>query len=285
MIETQEKNRKFWWLLAPTGVLYGITFIIPLALLVGLSFARFENSITTHGFYLDNYEKIFTDGITLLIFWKTVLLSIYITVSCFLIGYPFAAFMRNAGPRLQLVLMFIIVSPLLTSIVVRNTAWVLILGRSGVINDVLRGSGIIDKPLPLMYNEFGVVLGVVHVYLSFMVLPIFASLQAIPRSVEEGAASLGASPLRVFRDITFALSVPGVTAGCTLVFILSMGVYVTPVIMGGNFVLTLPMLIADSVRNLYNWPAASAMAFMLLVAVLVMVFISARIQGRRTRGG
>ena len=191
--------------------------------------------------------------------------------------------MRNTSPRMQLMLMFMIVSPLLTSIVVRNTAWVLILGRSGVINDVLRGSGIIDKPLHLMYNEFGVILGVVHVYLSFMVLPIFASLQAIPRSVEEGAASLGASPFRVFRDITFALSLPGVMAGCTLVFILSMGVYVTPVIMGGNFVLTLPMLIADSVRNLYNWPAASAMAFMLLVAVLIMVIVSVRLQGR-TRG-
>ena len=283
MIEVAEKNRRFWWLLAPTGFLYGITFVIPLALLVGLSFARFEDSITTHGFYLDNYAKILTDGTTLLIFWKTILLSVYITVSCFVIGYPFAICMRNTSPRMQLMLMFIIVSPLLTSIVVRNTAWVLILGRSGVINDVLRGSGIIDKPLHLMYNEFGVILGVVHVYLSFMVLPIFASLQAIPRSVEEGAASLGASPFRVFRDITFALSLPGVMAGCTLVFILSMGVYVTPVIMGGNFVLTLPMLIADSVRNLYNWPAASAMAFMLLVAVLIMVIVSVRLQGR-TRG-
>ena len=281
MIQVDTKSRRFWWLLAPAGTLYAITFVIPLAVLIGLSFARFEDSITTHGFYLDNYVKVFTDGITLLIFWRTVLLSIYITVSCFLIGYPFAIFMRNANPRIQLILMFIIVSPLLTSIVVRNTAWVLILGRSGVINDLLRSSGIIDTPLPLMYNEFGVVLGVVHVYLSFMVLPIFASLQSIPRFVEEGAASLGASPFRVFRYITFALSLPGVMAGCTLVFILSMGVYVTPVIMGGNFVVTLPMLIADSVRNLYNWPAASAMAFMLLIAVLVMVFVSAWLQGRR----
>lgn len=278
MSMTQGGNRKAWWLLTPGVGLYVLTFFIPLAMLLVLSFAKFENSVTTIGFFFDNYVKIMTDGITLTIFYRTVQLALMITVACLLLGYPVAVLMRRSGPRARLWLLFFIVSPLLTSIIVRNVAWVLILGRSGIINDTLIEWGWISAPLPLMYNTFGVVLAVVHVYLSFMVLPLFGALIAIDSSVEEAASSLGASPLRVFLTVTLPLSLPGVTAGCTLVFILSMGIYLTPVIMGGNFVLTLPMLITDSVRNLYNWPAASAMALMLLAAIGAMVLLSARIQ-------
>lgn len=278
--DVNERDRRSWWLLGPALALYSLTFFVPLALLLVLSLAKFEASVTTLGFHLDNYAKVLNDGITLSIFWKTVRISAYITAVCLLLGYPMAAFMRRSGPRVQLVLLFLIVSPLLTSIIVRNVAWVLVLGRSGMINDALRAWGWIEKPLPLMYNELGVVLAVVHVYLSFMVLPIFASLHAIPGAIEEGAASLGASPLRVFRHVTMPLSLPGVAAGCTLVFILSMGIYVTPVVMGGNFVVTLPMLITDAVRNQYNWPLAAAMALTLLLAILIMVALSSRLQRR-----
>ena len=283
MSEANE-NFKAWWLLSPTLLLYSLTFLLPVALLVVMSFAKFENSVTELGFYLDNYRKVFGDGITLLIFWRTVKLSIYITVACAILGFPVAMVMRRAGPRGRLWLLFFIVSPLLTSIIVRNVAWVLILGRSGIINDTLRDWGLIVSPLPLMYNAFGVVLAVVHVYLSFMVLPIYGALQAINPSTEEAAASLGANPLRVFWFVTLPQSLPGLAAGSTLVFILSMGVYLTPVIMGGNFVVTLPMLITDVVRNQYNWPAASAMSLMLLVAIGAMVLVSAivrRIGGQR----
>lgn len=273
-------SRRAWWLLSPAFCLYAVTFVLPFGLLLVLSFARFEASITIFGFHTENYVKFFTDGVTLPVFWSTVRLSLYITVTCLLLGYPMAYYMRHCGPRRQLALLFVIVSPLLTSIVVRNVAWVLILGRSGMINRTLQEWGWIDAPLPLMYNEFGTVLAVVHVYLPFMVLPLFASLQAIDPAVEEGAASLGASPLRVFRHVTLPLSFPGMAAGFTLVFILSMGIYLTPVIMGGNFVVTLPMMITDVVRNQYNWPVASAMAVMLLLAVGAMVVLSARLQRR-----
>ncbi|MDE0307804.1 MAG: ABC transporter permease [Albidovulum sp.] len=275
-----DANQKFkaWWLLSPTLLLYSLTFLLPVLLLVVMSFAKFENSVTEFGFYLGNYRKVFGDGITLLIFWRTVKLSVYITVACVVLGFPVAMVMRRAGPRGRLWLLFFIVSPLLTSIIVRNVAWVLILGRSGIINDTLREWGLIASPLPLMYNSFGVVLAVVHVYLSFMVLPIYGALQAINPSTEEAAASLGASPLRVFWFVTLPQSLPGLAAGCTLVFILSMGVYLTPVIMGGNFVVTLPMLITDVVRNQYNWPTASAMSLMLLVAIGAMVLVSSVVQ-------
>ena len=267
-----------WWLLVPTSFLYIITFFIPLITLLVMSFSRFESSVTTVGFYLDNYEKILTDGITLKIFFQTVELSLMITLFCLLLGYPVAMLMRRVGPKARLWILLLVVSPLLTSIIVRNVAWVLILGRSGMINDLLISWGLISKPLPLMYNAVGVVLAVVHVYLSFMVLPLFAALSSINNSLEEAAASLGAKPLSIFLNVTLPLSLPGIMAGCTLVFILSMGVYLTPVIMGGNFVVTLPMLIEDAVRNRYNWPEASAMALLLLVAIGIMIVISSSIQ-------
>ena len=267
-----------WWLLVPTSFLYIITFFIPLITLLVMSFSRFESSVTTVGFYLDNYEKILTDGITLKIFFQTVELSLMITLFCLLLGYPVAMLMRRVGPKARLWILLLVVSPLLTSIIVRNVAWVLILGRSGMINDLLISWGLISKPLPLMYNTFGVVLAVVHVYLSFMVLPLFAALSSINNSLEEAAASLGAKSLSIFLNVTLPLSLPGIMAGCTLVFILSMGVYLTPVIMGGNFVVTLPMLIEDAVRNRYNWPEASAMALLLLIAIGIMIVISSSIQ-------
>jgi len=280
MSSGEKELKKSWWLLSPTIGLYLITFLVPVVMLFVLSLAKFEGSVTTLGFHLDNYHKIMTDGITLKIFRKTVELSVIITVSCLLLGYPVAVLMRNCSHTARLWLLFFIVSPLLTSIIVRNVAWLLILGRTGIINDTLIDWGLITRPLPLMYNTFGVVLAVVHVYLSFMVLPLFGALNAIDRSIEEAASSLGARPWRVFLTVTLPLSLPGVAAGCTLVFILSMGVYLTPVIMGGNFVLTLPMLITDAVRNQYNWPVASAMAFMLLVAIGAMILLSARLQKR-----
>ena len=187
-----------WLLLAPTSILYLVTFFIPLITLVVMSFSKFESSVTTVGFYLNNYEKILTDGITLKIFFQTVELSLIITLFCLLLGYPVAMLMRRVGPKARLWILLLVVSPLLTSIIVRNVAWVLILGRSGMINDVLISWGLISKPLPLMYNTFGVVLAVVHVYLSFMVLPLFAALSSINNSLEEAAASLGAKPLSIF---------------------------------------------------------------------------------------
>jgi putative spermidine/putrescine transport system permease protein len=194
--------------------------------------------------------------------------------------------MRRAGPRLRIVVLALVVSPLLTSVIVRNVAWLLVLGNEGLINTTLRALGIIDQPLPLLYNTFGVVVGVTHVYLSFVVLPLFASLLAIDPSLEENAASLGASPWRIFAHVTLPLSLPGLVAGMTLVFILSMGIYLTPVIMGGSFVTTLAMTITDLVRNQYDWSRAAAFSVMLLAfigAVLALSYATTR-QLSRARG-
>ncbi len=263
-----------WGLIVPTGVLYAVTFGIPMAMLLSASFARFEAGRTTPGFFLDNYTRIASDGVTLQVFWNTVTLSAQITAVGLVVAFPVAMLMRRAGPGMRLALMFVLVSPLLTSIIVRNVAWMLILGRSGLINTWLMDWGLISSPLALMYNRLGVIIAVVHVYLPFAVLPIYAALRAIDPARENAAASLGAPPWRVFVHITLPLAMPGVVAAFTLLFILSMGVYLTPVILGGNFVVTLPMMITDVARNQYNWPFASAMSVLLLASIVVVVALA-----------
>ncbi len=272
--------RARWLLLAPTALLYTVTFLVPLILLLVFSVATWDRGVIRLGFSLANYRDFFADGVTAAIFGRTVRLAALITGVCLVLGYPVAAFMRHCGPRMRLVLVVLVVSPLLTSVIVRNVAWLLILGRTGLVNTGLQAMGVVDAPLKLMYNELGVVIAVVHVYLSFMVLPIFGALISIEPALEESAASLGAKSWQVFWNVTLPLSMPGVAAGCTLVFVLSMGVYLTPVIMGGNFVVTLPMVISEVVRNQFNWANGSALALVLLLFVTVLLSASARLQRR-----
>ena len=268
---------RLWWLLVPTLVLYAIAFAIPLVVLLVESF---RSNATPAALTFANYQAFAFDGITLRVFFSTIRLAGLITLGCFLLGYPLALFMRRAGTRLRIILLTIVVSPLLTSVIVRNVGWLLVLGREGLINQALRSLGLIDSALPLLYNTFGVVLGVVHVYLAFLVLPLFGSLVAIDPAVEESASSLGAAPWRVFLHVTLPLSLPGIVAGATLVFILSVGVYLTPVIMGGGFVNTLAMIITDLVRNQYNWSRAAAFAMVLLVFVAAILVLSQGIERR-----
>lgn len=282
-IGRQGLGRLGWWgLLAPAMALYALVFFMPLGVLVG-------ESVHPSGapqLSLANYAAFFTDGVTFSIFARTVRLAFFVTLTCLVFGYPLALFMRRAGPVLRLVALTIVVSPLLTSVIVRNVAWLLVLGREGMVNTLLRQAGLIDAPLPLLYNTFGVVVGVTHVYLAFLVLPVFSSLLAIDPSVEQAASSLGASRFTVFRKVTVPLSLPGVIAGSTLVFVLTMGVYLTPVIMGGSFVTTLPMVMTDLVRTQFDWSRAAAFAIVLLAFIAVVMVASSRAERRieRMRG-
>jgi putative spermidine/putrescine transport system permease protein len=275
-----------WLLLLPSAILYACVFALPLGVLLSDSVRPPAAPGQAAGLSLAYYQAFWTDGVTFSIFLSTVWISVLVTAACVVLGYPLALFMRRAGPRLRIVVLALVVSPLLTSVIVRNVAWLLVLGNEGLINTTLRALGIIDQPLPLLYNTFGVVVGVTHVYLSFVVLPLFASLLAIDPSLEENAASLGASPWRIFAHVTLPLSLPGLVAGMTLVFILSMGIYLTPVIMGGSFVTTLAMTITDLVRNQYDWSRAAAFSVMLLAfigAVLALSYATTR-QLSRARG-
>ena len=263
--------RKALWLLSPAVVLYGVALLTPLGVTLAYSVAKFDGGVTSFGLYPNNFRAVLGGGAYLAIFLNTIRLAIIITAVCLVAGMVIALAIRRATRAARLLLIVMIASPLLTSVIVRNVSWLLILGRTGMINDLLRRAGVITQPLPLMYNEFGVVLGVVHAYLTFMVLPIYGSLRAIDRSVEESAASLGASRLTVFRRVTLPLALPGVAAGCSIVFILSLGIFITPAILGGGFVVTMPMSITRLVRDDYNFPEAAALSVVLLGVILVVI--------------
>lgn len=276
------RSVKSWLLLLPSAAIYTAVFFIPLGLLVYASFQAGNPSggIQDGSLTIANYREFAQDGVTFKIFLATVRLAATVTATCLVLAYPLALFMRRAGTLLRAAMLLVVVSPLLTSVIVRNVAWLLVLGREGIINQALRSAGLIDAPLPLMYNNFGVVVGITHVYLSFLVLPLFGSLLAINPAIEESAMSLGATAWRVFWFVTLPLSLPGAIAGATLVFILTMGVYLTPIIMGGSFVTTLPMVITDLVRNQFEWSKAAAFAIVLLVFVGLVMGLSQGIERR-----
>lgn len=272
-----------WLLLVPAGLLYSVTFVAPLAMMVIFSLSNFENGVTRFGPTLENFRVAFDDGVTPGVLWRTVRLAAAVTILSALFGFPVALCMRRIGGGARAVILALIVAPLLTSVIVRNVAWLLVLGRNGFINDALTRLGLIGGPLPLMYNDFGVVVATLHVYLAFAVLPIYGALVGIDRQVEESAVSLGASPINVFWRVTFPLALPGLVAGCSLVFVLSMGLYLTPVIMGGSFVVTISMLITDFVRNQYNWPMASALSIILLATIGLGLLLAWPLHQRRRR--
>jgi len=283
MIINAEPSRRAWWLLAPAGLIYSAAFLMPLALVVIYSFARFKGGVTEFGFFLDNYRSAISDGFVLPVLWQTMRLALFVTLACLVLGIPIAVQLRRCRPRARLLLMFLIVSPILTSVIVRNVSFLLILGKFGLINQALQWLGIVSAPVQLLYNRFAVIVGVVHVYLPFMALPAYASMSAIDPRMEESAANLGASRLRVFLSVTLPLSLPGIIAGATIVFILAMGIYVTPVIMGGGFVVTTPMIISDLVRNQYNWAQGAAISVLLLAVIGVLMAGLSRIRLRHAR--
>jgi ABC-type spermidine/putrescine transport system permease subunit I len=175
--------------------------------------------------------------------------------------------------------MLFIVFPFCTSLLVRIYAWMVVLGRHGVINSFLLQLGIIDKPLSLLYNTFSVTVGMVHFLLPFMVFPIYSVMKGIDKDLIKAANSLGAPPFKTFYKIFFPLSLPGVGAGSLIVFIVSVGFFVTPALLGGRENIVISMLVENQVNVLYNWQFASAIGFVLLILTLILFYISNRFLG------
>ncbi len=211
--------------------------------------------------------------------------AIITTVVSLLIGYPLAHWMARMHSRLGHALaLMAVIAPLLTGIVVRTFAWMTILQDKGVINTTLISWGVIEKPLPLMYNEFGTIVALVHIYVPFMVLTLIGVIGRIDERLEQAARSLGAGRLRAFAEVTLPLSLPGILAGSLLVFALSISAYVTPSLMGGTNVLTLPMLIAQQLGSSFNPSFAGALGVILLSVCLVIVIAYNRILSRLAGG-
>ena len=254
----------------PLAAFFVLFFLAPLLLLVVISFYA-TPELKSFGF--DQYVKIATDGFTLPVLFDTLWLGLQTTLLCLLLGYALAwCYVRSPG-SLQKLLMLAILMPLLTSVVVRTFAWVVILGRQGIVNSVLADFGWIDAPLKLLYTRGGLIVTLANVQLPLMVLPLITAWQKLDPNLEDASSALGASALRTFVKITLPLTLPGIVAGCLLTFAASITAFISQSLIGGGQMLFMPMYIYQQASSLQNWPFAAAISLVFLVAVMACVSV------------
>ena len=235
-----------WLLLAPAVAFLLIFFGYPVARLLGLSIFDPE-------FTLRNYEAALTAPVYVHVLQTTLKISIETTLLCLVLGYPLAYALSTAPERVRNLLIIAVVLPYFTSILVRSYAWLVLLGRHGILNEAMIGLGVIDHPVKMIYNTAGVVIGMTHIMLPIMVLALYSVMRGIDMNLVKVSDSLGASRTQTFLRVYFPLSLPGVGAGCLLVFIFSVGFYVTPALLGGLRDTMLAMLIATQIQELLKW--------------------------------
>jgi putative spermidine/putrescine transport system permease protein len=220
------------------------------------------------------HEAIYLD-ILLRTFW----IAAVVTGLCLALGFPLAYKLASLNERISNLLMILVLLPFWTSLLVRTAAWVVLLQREGPINDLLRGIGLIEDPIQLIYNRFGVYVAMTHILLPFMVLPLYSVMRGIPLALMRAAGGLGAPPGTVFRRIYLPLALPGVAAGCLLVFILAIGYYITPALVGGANDQLVSYFVAFFTNQTVNWGMAAALGTILLLAVMVLYAVYARLVG------
>jgi putative spermidine/putrescine transport system permease protein len=210
---------------------------------------------------------------------RTFRISLVVTLICLALGYPLAYRLATLPPRRANLLMILVLLPFWTSLLVRTGAWVVLLQREGVVNSSLQWLGLIDAPLTLIYNRFGVYVAMIHVLLPFMVLPLYSVMRGIPPVYVRAARSLGATPAKAFRQVYLPQTMPGVGAGCLLVFILAIGYYITPALVGGAADQMLSYFVAFFTIQTINWGMAAALGTVLIIATLLLYAVYARVVG------
>lgn len=261
----------------PLGAFLAVLFAVPLVLLVGLSLQ------SGGGWGLGQYARFLGDAFSLGVLGGTMRLGAEVTLATLLLGYPLAWLHSRAPGWARGLLMLVILLPLLTSVVVRTFAWIVVLGRQGIVNSALLGMGLIETPLRLLYTEGGVVAALTQVQMPLMVLPIIAALSRTGPDLPDAARILGAGAWRVFATVTLPLSLPGVIAGCLLTFTASVTAFITQSLVGGGQMLFMPAYVLQQALALGDMPFASAVSVVFLVAVLIVVAALTAL-GRRVRG-
>jgi ABC-type spermidine/putrescine transport system permease subunit I len=226
----------------------------------------------------ENYQRIIDGASYARIFATTFKISLATVAACVIIGVPFATFVNSLPPKWAVIFLAAVLLPFWTSLLVRAYAWLVLLQRNGIVNSALMSLGITDAPLELAFNHFATVLGMTHIMLPIFVLPVLGAMRSIDRGLIRAAASLGATRSYTYRAVFLPLAAPGIAAGAILVFVMSLGFYVTPAILGGGNVTVISMRIARSLSNYSNWGAASALGVLLLVATGLLFALSYALQ-------
>jgi putative spermidine/putrescine transport system permease protein len=269
-----------WQLVLPVALFLAVYFVAPLTMLFWWSF----HTAGVAGPTLVNYQRWLGDAFSLEILWLTLRLGLEVTAINLLLGYPLAYLYTRLGPLWRTAILFIALLPLLTSAVVRSFAWIVVLGRHGLVNGALLQAGLVEAPIKLLFTVEGVRIALAQVQLPFMLLPLINAIEQIDPALEQAAMSLGASQARAFCRVTVPLSVPGVLAGAILNFALTISAFTTPAMVGGGSFTVMATLIYQSAIVTLDWATAATTAFLLLVAALLLIW-GANLLGRRFRYG
>ncbi|NYZ15492.1 ABC transporter permease [Azospirillum sp. RWY-5-1] len=267
-------------LAAPLAAFFAVFFVAPLLLLFVLSLQAAPDG---GGYGVAQYVAFLGDAFSLGVLGSTLWLGVKVTALCLLLGYPVAWLHVRSPGWAKGVIMLVVLLPLLTSVVVRTFAWIVILGRQGIVNAALMDLGLIDTPLRMLYTEGGLVVALAQVQMPLMVLPLITALTRIDPNLADASAVLGAGHWRTFRKVTLPLSLPGIVAGCLLTYAAAITAFITQSLVGGGQMLFMPMYIYQQASTLQNWPFAAAISIIFLAAVLLVVWLF-NLLGRLSRG-
>ena len=273
-LKRQERIEQ-WSLLSlsiPALTVIFLVVIIPIGWLFYLSFIGSEGQAT-----LEHYRKMIEYKSYYRVFLNTFKVSLLTTIICIGLGYPLAYFLAQLPARWAGFFMLAVLLPFWTSLLVRTYAWLVLLQRKGLLNEFAMEIGLWEKPIKLVHNLTGTLIGMAHIMLPFLVLPLYNAMKKIDRDLMHAASNLGASPTRAFWQVYFPLSLPGMVAGSLIVFVLCLGFYVTPAVLGGGRVIMVATQITAILENQFNWGAASSLGVVLLVATVLVLYIAGRL--------
>ncbi len=270
----QDDRRERWKLFglaSPAILIVLVILVIPVGWLFYVSFIGADGT-----FSMENYGRMIKRKSYMRIFQTTFEVSLITTGLCILIGYPLAYFMSQLPLKWANLCLVTVLLPFWTSLLVRTYAWLVLLQRQGLVNDWGISLGLWEEPIKMVHNLTGTLIGMVHIMLPFLILPVYGAMRAIDRDYMKAASNLGASPTRAFWTVFFPLSTPGLFAGALMVFILCLGFFVTPAVLGGGKVILVSMQIVSNIELFVNWGAASALGVVLLVLTVGALWIASR---------
>jgi putative spermidine/putrescine transport system permease protein len=268
------RNSGWWMLLLPAFLLMTAFYIVPILQVLAISVTEPEAGI-------GNYEKLFTNLGVQRVIGTTLRIGLATTAIALLLGYALAYVIALASPRAQRWWLLCVLLPMWISVLVRAFAWVTLLRRQGLVNQGLQAAGLIEAPLPLVWNEFGIIVGMVHYMVPYAVLPMLASMREIDPRLLAAARGLGASRLTVFGRVFLPLSAPGLVAAAVLVFIFSLGFYITPAILGGGKTLMAAEWIKLQILDILRWGLGTMLAVVMVVAILATLGVFSRVVNLR----
>ena len=271
---------RLFGLSSPALLMVLVVLIIPVGWLFYVSFIGADGQ-----FSLENYERMLRRKSYSRIFVTTFEISLLTTGLCILIGYPLAYFLSQLPPRLANIFLITVLVPFWTSLLVRTYAWLVLLQKKGLVNQWAISLGLWDEPIKIVHNMTGTLIGMVHIMLPFLILPVYNAMKAIDQDTLKAASNLGASPRKAFWTVFFPLSTPGLFAGSLMVFVLCLGFFVTPAVLGGGKVIMVSMKIVSNIELFVNWGAASALGVVLLVITIAILWVAARFVNMQTVAG